>query len=486
MKKKTGSSRAALAALIALLALVIAGVILHAVDGRHVEMRLRGDEHVTVEYDGTFKDPGAELWSVGKLFGARKKLTTVRSEAVLDTKALGDYRLWYRYEDKNGEQKLSRIVSVVDTTPPVITLVDEAGAEQGSWMSGYVEQGYSAYDNRDGDITDRVVCTALDNSVIYTVADEAGNETVAERQLQFSIAAPEILLTGGNEVDVPAAMTFTDPGYQAVDSLGNDYTDMVTVDGVNAIRPWKEGSYVLTYSIANDVGETVTETRTVHIVPAERVETVYPEQPTIYLTFDDGPGPYTGQLLDLLAKYDVKVTFFVTGNYPDYYDMIGRAYREGHAIGVHSFTHNYRQIYASEQAYFDDFNAVEDLIYQQTGTYTNIFRFPGGSSNTVSSFNPGIMGRLATYMPNMGYYYFDWNVSSGDAGSTTSSWGVYENVVAGRNYVQAGMPLVVLQHDIKDFSVAAVENIINWGLNNGYQFLPLDASCYGARHRTAN
>ena len=473
-------------ALIAVLVLVIAGVILVALDGRHTEMRLCGDEHMTLEYGESFEDPGAELWSVGKLFGTRKKLTSVRSEAVIDSAALGDYRLWYRYEDKNGPQELARLVSVVDSTPPVITLVDDEGAEQGSWMSGYVEQGYSAFDNRDGDLTDKVVCTFLDSSVVYTVTDEAGNETVAERQLQFAIAAPEIILTGGEEVDVPAAMAFVDPGYQAVDALGNDYTDLVVVDGANAIRPYKEGTYVLTYSLSNEVGETVTAARTVHIVPKERVETVYPEQPTIYLTFDDGPGPYTAQLLDLLAQYDVKVTFFVTGNYPDYYDMIGRAYREGHAIGVHSFTHNYRQIYASEQAFFDDFNACEDLIHEQTGEYTDIFRFPGGSSNTVSSFNPGIMGRLATYMPNMGYYYFDWNVSSGDAGSTTSSWGVFDNVVSGRNYVPAGTPLVVLQHDIKDFSVAAVERIINWGLENGYQFLPLDASSYGARHRTAN
>jgi len=484
--KINGRSKMALVVLILLLVLVITGVILIAVDGRHVEMRLRGDEHITLEYGASFEDPGAELWSVGRLFGTHKKLTTVRSEAVLDTKALGDYRLWYSYEDKSGEQRLARIVSIVDTTAPVITLVDDPDTEPGSWMSGYVEPGYTAVDERDGDLTDQVVCTFLPDSVVYTVTDSAGNEAMVERQLRFSIAAPEIILTGGEEVDVTAAMVFTDPGYQAVDSLGNDYTELVEVSGVNAIKPYKEGTYEITYSISNEAGETVSVTRTVHIVPVERAETVIPEQPTIYLTFDDGPGPYTEQLLDLLAQYDVKVTFFVTGNYPDYYDMIGRAYREGHAIGVHSFTHNYRQIYASEQAFFDDFMAVEDLIYEQTGTYTNIFRFPGGSSNTVSSFNPGIMGRLATYLPNMGYYYFDWNVSSGDAGSTTSSWGVYENVVSGRRNVPAGTPLVVLQHDIKDFSVAAVERIILWGLDNGYQFAALDESCYGARHRTAN
>ena len=136
MKKTSGRSKYAMAALIAVLVLVIAAVILVALDGRHTEMRLRGDDHITLEYGETFTDPGAELWSVGKLFGTRRKLTTVRSEAVIDSTALGDYRLWYRYEDKNGLQELPRIVSVVDSTPPVITLVDEAGDDSdGGYLS---------------------------------------------------------------------------------------------------------------------------------------------------------------------------------------------------------------------------------------------------------------------------------------------------------------------------------------------------------------
>ena len=220
--KRSKRANAALAVMVLVLILVVAGVILYAVDGRHVEMRLLGDEYLTLEYGEAFKDPGAGLYSVGKIFGTHKKLTTVRSEAVIDSTALGDYRLWYSYADKNGEQRLARIVSVVDSTPPVITLGDEGNVELGSWMNGYVEQGYSAMDNRDGDLTDQVVCTFLDDSVVYTVTDSSGNEAMAERHLQFSIAAPEIILTGGSEVDVPAAMTFTDPGYQAVDSLGND------------------------------------------------------------------------------------------------------------------------------------------------------------------------------------------------------------------------------------------------------------------------
>ena len=291
-----------------------------------------------------------------------------------------------------------------------------------------------------------------------------------------------IRLEGGEEVNIPASFSFSDPGYEATDESGNDLTAYVQVTG--EVTPWIVGSYELNYYIMNEQGETATAKRTVNIIPQTTVPTVVPEEKTIYLTFDDGPGPYTEQLLNVLANYGVKATFFVTGNGPEYNDLIGRAYREGHAIGVHSYTHDYSRIYSSEEAFFEDFLQTEQLIYEQTGAYTNLFRFPGGSSNTVSrNYNRGIMSRLVRYMTDMGYVFFDWNVSSGDAGETTSTYWVGENVKDGcsENTVN-----VVLQHDIKGFSVDAVANIIIWGRNHGYTFKALDESSYGAHHGTNN
>ena len=92
------------------------------------------------------------------------------------------------------------------------------------------------------------------------------------------------------------------------------------------------------------------------------------------------------------------------------------------------------------------------------------------------------MSRLTKTMTDMGYYYFDWNVTSGDAGETTDTDQVYWNVISSCTSNVS----VVLQHDIKGFSVDAVERIIVWGLNNGYQFLPLEESSYGAHHGINN
>src|SRR5699024_7028919 len=81
----------------------------------------------------------------------------------------------------------------------------------------------------------------------------------------------------------------------------------------------------------------------------------------IYLTFDDGPSKYTNKLLDVLKKYNVKATFFVTdqGLTKGYDDVIKRAYDEGHTIGLHSSTHNYGYIYSSVNSYFDDLYAIQ-------------------------------------------------------------------------------------------------------------------------------
>ena len=121
-----------------------------------------------------------------------------------------------------------------------------------------------------------------------------------------------------------------------------------------------------------------------------------------------------------------------------------------------------------------------------TGKESRLIRFPGGSSNTISQNYDGgihIMSKLVDEVTKRGYVYFDWNVSSGDAGSTTSASGVYSNVING---LKKGGSSVVLQHDIKGFSVDAVEDIIKYGQSHGYKFSALDTSSFTSHHGVNN
>ncbi len=465
--------------LLFLVVILGAAAILLTLDGRHVQFRLVESSEITVPYGVEFVDPGRSAVTVGRIFGRWDLELPVTTEGSVDTDTLGTYELTYSARFLFTTYTAKRTVHVADITPPVITLQTQEGYEP-DWFTGYEEEGFLAWDDWDGDLTEQVEREDLGDRIEYRVTDSSGNTAVAVRELA-AVAPPTLTLLGDEEMTISARIVYEDPGFTAVDGNGKDLSELVQVEG--EVLPYRAGTYEIVYTLENEAGDSVSATRTVVVEPVENPPTVQPDEKTIYLTFDDGPGPYTEQLLDVLAAYNVKVTFFVTCLNPEYEDLVGRAFREGHTIAVHSATHNYYVIYASEQAYFDDFYETEEMIYRQTGEYTRLFRFPGGSSNTVSNFNPGVMTRLTGEMNDMGYQYYDWHVDSNDAGGTNTTAGVVENVTSG---CEGRRVSVVLQHDVKDYSVNAVEQIIIWGLNNGYTFRALDISSPTAHHRVAN
>lgn len=176
----------------------------------------------------------------------------------------------------------------------------------------------------------------------------------------------------------------------------------------------------------------------------------------VYLTFDDGPSENTNKILDILDEYGVKATFFVVGK-EGYTEEYQRIVKEGHSLGMHSFSHKYREIYQSVDAYGEDMNKLHDFLYEVTGEVCKIARFPGGSSNTISKVD---MQELIAYLTEQGITYYDWNVSSGDASSSFVSASQIENNVL--NNVWKYDSVMILMHDssAKDTTVEALPNII--------------------------
>lgn len=482
MRKLLETLRRSRTADVALVSVAVAVFILAAgvfflLDNRHVRFKLSGESEMTVEYGQRFTEPGVSASAVGEFTLSRP--LKVKSRGEVDTLRLGSYTLVYTAHYKSHDYMAERVVTVVDTTPPVITLRYDSSYRP-NWLDGYIEEGYSAVDAHDGDLTASVEVTRKAGCIIYTVSDAAGNRTQVERRPNYTVGCPTLTIFGDSNVVISARPRYDDPGCAAYDEYGNDFTDRVAVNG--DLRTDTPGEYTVVYSVTNADGDEVSAER--HMtVAGESLPEEKREDKVIYLTFDDGPGPYTDTLLDVLSEYDAKATFFVTGNRERYRDAISRAYDEGHAIGVHSYTHDYGSIYSSEEAFFDDFNRTEDMIYDLTGSYTQVCRFPGGSSNTVSRFNRGIMTRLTAQLEDMQYRYFDWNVSSGDAGETTSTQRVAENIISGCTGKSCA---VVLQHDIKEFSVNAVEAVLQWGVENGYNFKALDLTSPCIHHGIAN
>ncbi len=140
--------------------------------------------------------------------------------------------------------------------------------------------------------------------------------------------------------------------------------------------------------------------------------TDHPDQPNIYLTFDDGPSANTDIILDTLKKYNVRATFFcIAQEGEENLARYKRIVAEGHTLGMHSYTHNYSQIYASLGAYEKDVTEISDFLQKATGVQTKFYRFPGGSSNTVSRVP---ISKCIKYLNEQGIVYFDWNAQNGD------------------------------------------------------------------------
>ena len=194
----------------------------------------------------------------------------------------------------------------------------------------------------------------------------------------------------------------------------------------------------------------------------------------VYLTFDDGPSIYTRDILDVLKRYNVKATFFVTGmNSEQYGDFYQEILDDGHSLGIHTYSHVYNDVYESLDSFIEDFEKMRNLIYEKTGEKITLYRFPGGSGNNVVS--PKVREEIFAWLEKEGIQYYDWNVSSGDAEKQVSSpQRIAQNCIDG---VKNCNTAIVLLHDAggKKSTIEALPLIIE-GINqlDDTILLPMD------------
>ncbi len=395
------------------------------------------------------------------------KKIEVTSLGTVDTNKIGTYEITYTAKNK----QIKKIISVLDTEKPVITIKDEEIIACPNTSD--INISYTVSDNYTQDL--KVNKIIKDNNLILEAIDSSENKTTIIREINFlDNEKPKINLKGEKTIYLIKGEKYKEPGYEATDNCIKNMTEKVKV--TNNININKVGKYEINYEASDGFNKTV----------VNRIVYVYEKKPdisigdkVIYLTFDDGPSVYTKELLNILKEYNVKATFFVTGNGNREY--IKKAYNEGHSIGIHTYSHVYKNVYASEEAYFNDLEKVQKIIKEQTGEESRLVRFPGGSSNTVSRFNKGIMTRLSKELERRGYKYFDWNVSSSDTVKSNSddiANTVIRRLKKGNN--------IVLQHDTKYYSVRAVRKIIEYGLANGYTFAKLDVTSPTVHHGINN
>jgi peptidoglycan-N-acetylglucosamine deacetylase len=196
-----------------------------------------------------------------------------------------------------------------------------------------------------------------------------------------------------------------------------------------------------------------------------------------YLTFDDGPSRSTPRILAALREQGVKATFFVVGKVSEESKALYRQMaEEGHALGNHTYSHDYRKIYSSVEAFRQDVERLNDLLEETAGVRPTILRFPGGSNNHLSRKSGGrqIMPNIAREMSKSGYQYFDWNVSSTDAAAPVQDKEMIIYSVKANS--DNKNEIIILMHDMdaKTTTVEALPEVIRYLKEQGYAFRTLE------------
>lgn len=206
--------------------------------------------------------------------------------------------------------------------------------------------------------------------------------------------------------------------------------------------------------------------------PQELNASTYQEG-VIYLTFDDGPSDRTPEVLEILREKNVKATFFVVGQTDEEHLQYMRdIVADGHAIGMHTYSHQYKTMYTSVEGFLADMYEIFTQIRDTTGVTPTVFRFAGGS---VNAYNHTIYQEIIAEMLRRGFVPHDWNLASADAAATpVPAATIVANVV---NAAASRPRGVVLMHDsqYKYTTVEALPSMIDQLLEMGFTLDRLSA-----------
>ena len=418
---------------------------------------------------------------IEEIHGKYKSSDVKIDASQVDTKKLGEYTIQYALNDK----KYDLTVKVVDTHAPTFNVKNldiDVGmkVDVKDVVSDIKDETKTkAYFKKDYDFTKEGK-----QNVTVVVEDEGGNKTEKEIEVNIVKDTEKPELTGlhdltvrvNGDVDYLSGLTAKD---------NRDPSPKITVDSSD-VNLKKAGTYTVKYTVKDRSGNENVFARQIEVLE-KVVSKAIPsnEEKIIYLTFDDGPSENTKKIIDILDKYDAKATFFVTGNNKKCNKYIKEAYEKGHTIGLHTYSHDYKEVYSSMDAYFDDLNKIGQMVKEQIGFVPKYIRFPGGSSNTKSAtYCKGLMTTLVTEVQNRGYQYYDWNADSTDAVGNNRPVSVLV-----KNATQSKAKNInLLMHDTaaKSTTVEALPKIIEHYQKLGYTFKGIDDTSFTPHHGVNN
>ena len=204
---------------------------------------------------------------------------SIITTGTVNTSVAGAYLVNYNVSDAAGNAavQVTRTINVIpDTTAPVITLVGSSTINL-NVGDAYIEQGATASDDKDGNITASIITTGTVNTSVagtylvnYNVSDATGNAaTQVTRTVNVipDTIAPVITLVGASTINLNVGDVYTEQGATASDDKDGDITASIVTAG-DTVNTNTAGAYVVTYNVSDAAGNPATEvTRTVNVIP---------------------------------------------------------------------------------------------------------------------------------------------------------------------------------------------------------------------------
>lgn len=386
-----------------------------------IHIQLNGESRLRLKLGESYQEFGATSSFLGKNL-------SIKTKNNISTAQIGIYEVTYKSRNWLGiTRSKKRIVEVYDATKPVIELKGNI-LETVILDAEYIDPGYSAYDNIDGDLTDKVIVENNVNTkqegiyeVIYRVKDSNQNETIVKRVVQ-----------------VRGKIIRYQDKYEKIDNKKNGWWsgnkfDHTRPTGGADINKLKEYS-------AYFMG---------------------PDDKTIYLTFDEGSNDtYLDQIAELLKKNNVPATFFLCGNYmKENSEQVKKWVEAGFSIGNHTYHHRSTPDYANETG-FSEFQkeiiSMEELYQEIVGApMDKIYRDPKGEWSY----------RGLQMVQDMGYRSFFWSADYLDFDQTYSKEHAYNEMM--KRYHNGA---IYLLHPKQKGTYEALEDFIKEMRKLGYQF----------------
>lgn len=193
---------------------------------------------------------------------------------------------------------------------------------------------------------------------------------------------------------------------------------------------------------------------------AKQLEKDHKEK-VIYITFDDGPTAFTGQLLNILDDYGMKATFFMMGpKMKDNPDIVKRKKEEGHGLALHGMTHDVAQVYGDQYAPYEEMLESQEILESITGVQTEVIRMPYGSV-------PYLTEPMRYVLDENNFKIWDWNVDSLDWKFNSSQY-VKHTIKEIQKVESAGEAPIILLHD-KEETVKHLPKLLSYIKKQGYQ-----------------